>query len=114
VHQKEWGKCLYGYVHDTNGRVDPFGLIGFTPNQQAVINDANSLSNKGKTKITNAQADDLLKRMHAANAEHGVTTQVKVLDHRFNSGNNSSPGHYKFGGTEGHIHIHNKHIGVNH
>lgn len=99
---------IYSYVNDSNYLIDPFGLAGFTPDQQALIDLANETSNKGRTAISGNDADILLD--FATEVNSGASQQVKVLDHRFSSGANPSPGHFAHEGADGHIHIHNKHI----
>ncbi len=102
------GNKLYNYVKDVNIRIDPLGLVPFTMDQQALIDLANEVSNKGKSIISSIDADILIEFGNEVNS--GVAQQVKVLDHRFASGNNPFPGHYAHEGPGGHIHIHNKHI----
>ncbi len=99
---------IYAYVKDSNSWVDPLGLTGFTSNQQALIELANEISNKGRSVISGTDAETLLGLGDEVNT--GASQKVKVLDHRFSSSNNPAPGHYRFEGPDGHIHIHNIHI----
>jgi RHS repeat-associated protein len=105
------GKRLYGYTRNTLLQIDPRGLAGFTPDQQALIDLANEASNFGRQNVSASDAQSLLDLATEVNADPAATIQVKALDHRFTSGNNPAPGHFKFEGPNGHIHIHNKHIG---
>ncbi|RFM30122.1 RHS repeat-associated core domain-containing protein [Deminuibacter soli] len=102
------GMRLYGYVTDPCTWVDVLGLIGFTPDQQALINLAMEASNKGKLPISSGDADILLQWGQEVNLN--ATMEVKILNHKFSSGNNPAPGHFAHEGSDGHIHIHNKHI----
>lgn len=65
--------------------------------------------------LTNKEADIALELTEDVNKN--AARQFKKLDHRFNSGNNNIPGHFKHEGTNGHIHIDNinsNHIPINH
>ena len=99
------GNNVFQYAPNPTGWIDPFGLR-FTPDQQALIDLANEVSDKGRKTILSSIADTLLDWADEVNTN--ASDQIKALDHRFTSGNNNAPGHYNYEGPNGHIH--NKHI----
>lgn len=92
----------------------------FSEDQQALVTLVKEQQNinkvvNGDKALTNQQADITLDLSHEVNTP--AQLKLKSLDHRFSSGNNQTPGHWgtngSYEGTNGHIHLHNKHISVN-
>ena len=90
-----------------------------TKDQQALtdlVNEQLKIDEKniGKKALSNKQADDALDL--ASDVNKNATQKQKVLDHRYSSGKNKPPGHFKHEGTNGHIHVGNAnkgHVPVN-
>lgn len=106
---------LYAFVKNLNAEVDVFGLDcsnnkRYTEDQQALvdlINEQLSINQAitGRKTLTNEQANIVLELGKEVNST--ASNSYKVLDHRFDSGNNPPPGHYMNEGQAGHIHIAN-------
>ena len=80
----------------------------FTKEQQALVDLVNEqlAINQSATErkaLTNEQANIALELGNEVNL--ASPNPYKVLDHRFDSGNNPEPGHYANEGENGHIHI---------
>ncbi|MBL7705486.1 MAG: hypothetical protein JNM21_08035 [Taibaiella sp.] len=91
---------------------------GHTPDQQALnelVKEQRKTREDGS--LTNEEADNVLELAEEVN--RGSDSEIKSLDHRFDSGNNDAPGHWgrdpagQHEGTNGHIHHGNQHIKVN-